>query len=229
MKSKYVLIIAVVAFLFSILALCASYPAVESLQFDYLGLLVGILTVLVTTLLGWQIYNSISINQKINQLAGDYKVVSEKHSQVEDFIERNTFYFDGMISMTDTSSSFNHVIQQKEINIEELCNIYMCYLEALASLLASGDTKYPAFCLIQLDRVLGFIIKCKEEGQSVPQRFQEACDNFYQTALHPNIGVLGAGDAQLFFGVQARRKSIGKENPLPSAVNPWGLRWKKRF
>jgi len=52
------------------ICLCVIFPRYtsnENLGFDYLGILVGVLSLLVTLLIGWQIYNSISINKRLRQ------------------------------------------------------------------------------------------------------------------------------------------------------------------
>lgn len=43
-------------------------PSPPHVDFDYQGLLVGILSLLVTVLIGWQIYNAIEVNKKVNNI-----------------------------------------------------------------------------------------------------------------------------------------------------------------
>ena len=59
------LCISTVALAISIVALCNSHP--RTLGFDYLGLLVGILALLVTALIGWQIFIVINFDKLIDQ------------------------------------------------------------------------------------------------------------------------------------------------------------------
>ena len=58
MKSKIniTIITCLVSMIFSIIALCLSIPRSQELNFDYLGLLVGIQSLIVTILIGWNIY-----------------------------------------------------------------------------------------------------------------------------------------------------------------------------
>ena len=60
------LTISIIATIISIIAICVSNPNKPELGFDYQGIIVGILALLVTILLGWQIYSSIFIEKKIN-------------------------------------------------------------------------------------------------------------------------------------------------------------------
>lgn len=67
--------IGLISITISIFALCISAYRPSDLNFDYIGVIVGVLSFLVTIVLGWQIYNYISlrfemekiINEKINE------------------------------------------------------------------------------------------------------------------------------------------------------------------
>ena len=71
-----------ITFIFSLAILCRLYPRITTpvyLGFDYLGLIIGILSLLVTALLGWQIFNIISfentVDKKLNTYNKAYKVL----------------------------------------------------------------------------------------------------------------------------------------------------------
>lgn len=64
-------IISIIAILFSIISLCPSIPRAindDNLQFDYLGLIIGILSLLITALIGWNIFQLIDFKEKTNQI-----------------------------------------------------------------------------------------------------------------------------------------------------------------
>lgn len=61
MKKEFPIIISTLALIISIIALCNAYP--RQLNFDYLGFLIGIIGLLTTILIGWQIYTVIDINR----------------------------------------------------------------------------------------------------------------------------------------------------------------------
>ena len=57
----------------SVTAICRTHPRVE-LGFDYMGLIVGILALLVTMLIGWQIWNLIDFDRRVkNKINEDRK------------------------------------------------------------------------------------------------------------------------------------------------------------
>ena len=64
--------LSVIAIIVSIIAICIACPHVPELGFDYQGVVVGILALLVTALLGWNIYTLIdmkSIRDDINKIS----------------------------------------------------------------------------------------------------------------------------------------------------------------
>lgn len=56
------------ALFFSIISLCVSAHRTSNLSFDYLGFLVGILSVLTTVLIGWDIYKHFSMEKVASDL-----------------------------------------------------------------------------------------------------------------------------------------------------------------
>lgn len=64
-EGKISLIISLIAIVFSIIAICHIYP--RELGLDYLGWIVGILALLTTILLGWNIYTIIDIKESHNR------------------------------------------------------------------------------------------------------------------------------------------------------------------
>ena len=63
--------------IFILAILCKWYPrsiTPQNLGFDYIGLIVGILSFLVTALLGWQIFNAIAFDKRINSEFNKYAI-----------------------------------------------------------------------------------------------------------------------------------------------------------
>lgn len=66
-KENWAIIISGVAIVISIIAICVACPHKVELGFDYQGVIVAILSLLVTVLLGWQIYNAIYIKESLKK------------------------------------------------------------------------------------------------------------------------------------------------------------------
>lgn len=68
MKKEYSIWISIVSLLLSVIAVCVAVWRSPELSFDYQGVLVGVLSLLVTILVGFQIYNSIDVNRKMAEI-----------------------------------------------------------------------------------------------------------------------------------------------------------------
>ena len=66
-KESWALLLSSVAVLISLVAICVACPHKAELGFDYQGVIVGILSLLVTVLIGWQIYNALEIKKEIKK------------------------------------------------------------------------------------------------------------------------------------------------------------------
>lgn len=66
-RINWTLLISLLALLVSIITLCLVKPHCSELSFDYQGVIVGILSLLVTALIGWNIYTTIDLKGKIDE------------------------------------------------------------------------------------------------------------------------------------------------------------------
>lgn len=64
-------IVSVLALVFSIIAICRSFYRTIDLGFDYMGVIVGVLAVLVTCLVAWNIHSAIDANHKIMEMRNE--------------------------------------------------------------------------------------------------------------------------------------------------------------
>ena len=60
--------LSVIAIIVSVIAICIACPHVPELGFDYQGIIVGILALLVTMLIGWNIFSIIDIRKIRDEL-----------------------------------------------------------------------------------------------------------------------------------------------------------------
>ena len=78
-KSKWSIItwiiISVLALVFSIIAICRSFYRTVDLGFDYMGVIVGVLALLVTCLVAWNIHSAIDANHKISEIRDEVNIL----------------------------------------------------------------------------------------------------------------------------------------------------------
>lgn len=75
-KESWALGLSIVAITLSITATCIAAYRTPELEFDYQGVIVGVLSLLVTALIGWNIYNIIDFNKKAEELSTKTNVIS---------------------------------------------------------------------------------------------------------------------------------------------------------
>jgi len=93
-----------ISLLFSIAVLCKWCPRMvepENLGFDYIGVIIGILSLLVTVLLGWQIFNAISFDNRMNNLKKKYKT---KLDESFSYMDASTEFIQGIIVLSNIST-----------------------------------------------------------------------------------------------------------------------------
>jgi hypothetical protein len=76
----WVAILSVFAVIISVIALCNNVPRTE-FDFDYLGAIIGVVSILTTVLIGWNIYQLIDFNkhtEKVKRLSDDVKRTNKK-------------------------------------------------------------------------------------------------------------------------------------------------------
>ena len=81
-KAECIIIWSVVAvsLIMSVAALCRSLPCVMGV--DYMGVIVGILALLVTVLIGWNIYSVVDFNKKKEELIAQEQIVKSLVLQI---------------------------------------------------------------------------------------------------------------------------------------------------
>ncbi|WP_455674790.1 hypothetical protein [Phocaeicola sp.] len=108
---KLSLYISILAFIISTITLVRTFPSKLPLGFDYLGILVGILALLTTVLLAWQLINYLSFEDRLNK----------KIEEAQDVIyKKNKEYMQGIVNYSEAFA-----LMQKINSIEnEHANIY---------------------------------------------------------------------------------------------------------
>lgn len=75
-KNIWIYIVNAISIVLSIIAICIAAYRTPCLGFDYIGVIVGILALLTTILIGWQIYNFIylrsEIEKQMKEVANEY-------------------------------------------------------------------------------------------------------------------------------------------------------------
>lgn len=78
MKKEFSIWLSLVSLVLSVVATCVAVWRSPDLGFDYQGVLVGVVSLLVTVLIGWQIYSSVEIVKRIDNIEPYVTCIAKK-------------------------------------------------------------------------------------------------------------------------------------------------------
>ncbi len=92
MRNKTSLIISIISIIISVVAVCFSYLRMETVDYNWMEVAIGILSLLTTILIGWQIYNVITFESRLKEEKKNIEINLKKYfdEKIEDSISYNT-------------------------------------------------------------------------------------------------------------------------------------------
>ncbi len=83
-KLRLSCIMVVLSLVFSIISLCRTFPRdCESSGFDYIGVIVAVFSILVTILVGWNIYTALEIGKDMKMIKNEYTKIKEEQTKIK--------------------------------------------------------------------------------------------------------------------------------------------------
>ena len=114
----------------SVTAICRTHPRTE-LGLDYIGVIVGVLALLVTMLIGWQIYNALSLEQKVSNIKKEFDGLKDKSEALARQQENIKVY-------NEASMEFIQGMTMLSRNTTELAQAYRIFCLSLLHYIESG-------------------------------------------------------------------------------------------
>lgn len=99
---KYV--IPILSLIISVIALAVALPRPNNLGFDYLGVIVAIISLATAFAVGFQIWNALSLEKRLQKL--ESKIEAENIAKIDTLEEKLTTDFNNKIKELDTWSSY---------------------------------------------------------------------------------------------------------------------------
>lgn len=154
-RNKSYLYISIITFIISIIALCVSCYRTPDLGFDYMGVLVGILALLVAILLGWNIYAAVQLNE----------IMDKKIEEAQKRAERK-------INIALATAQIR--ILNGYIANQDWCMVMRGYSTCIWDILQLQEKKMAGDIILLIDSVL-----CKMEIRNKKEEvaFKELIDN----------------------------------------------------
>lgn len=132
--SKYgntiTLILSAISIMVSVAALCRTYPHTSDLGMDYQGVIVGMLALLVTILIGWQIYTEINVKEELKDIKDLRREINKQERDIYIRSTNNLFEFQ--------SAMFMMYDNKKEKSNSDIFQLYLHGISSIYHLCSLG-------------------------------------------------------------------------------------------
>lgn len=132
--SKYgntiTLILSAISIMVSVAALCRTYPHTSDLGMDYQGVIVGMLALLVTILIGWQIYTAINVKEELKDIKDLRREINKQERDIYIRPTNNLFEFQ--------SAMFMMYDNKKEKSNSDIFQLYLHGISSIYHLCSLG-------------------------------------------------------------------------------------------
>lgn len=132
--SKYgntiTLILSAISIMVSVAALCRTYPHTSDLGMDYQGVIVGMLALLVTILIGWQIYTAINVKEELKDIKDLRREINKQGRDIYIRSTNNLFEFQ--------SAMFMMYDNKKEKSNSDIFQLYLHGISSIYHLCSLG-------------------------------------------------------------------------------------------
>lgn len=214
------IIFSLVSIIMSICSLARNNERV--LGFDYLGVIVGILTLLVTALIGWQIYSALNVENRISkaeiELQNMLVEIQETKSSIEKISISSERYSTAVNYMACALTNYYQIRLDKDkregARAREFCVSYIMAVRSITYFLESEKKNtlivpWIQSCINILENCLSEL--SKEQYQSisgyVPKIIEIRCDDAY-TAIIKHINIFDEVFIEKVTKFRARRKEL---------------------
>ena len=119
-----------ISIMVSVAALCRTYPHTSDLGMDYQGVIVGMLALLVTILIGWQIYTAINVKEELKDIKDLRREINKQERDIYIRSTNNLFEFQ--------SAMFMMYDNKKEKSDSDIFQLYLHGISSIYHLCSLG-------------------------------------------------------------------------------------------
>lgn len=129
-RNTITLILSAISIMVSVAALCRTYPHTSDLGMDYQGVIVGMLALLVTILIGWQIYTAINVKEELKDIKDLRREINKQERDIYIRSTNNLFEFQ--------SAMFMMYDNKKEKGNSDIFQLYLHGISSIYHLCSLG-------------------------------------------------------------------------------------------
>lgn len=128
-RNTITLILSAISIMVSVAALCRTYPHTSDLGMDYQGVIVGMLALLVTILIGWQIYTAINVKEELKDIKDLRREINKQERDIYIRSTNNLFEFQSAMFMMYDNKKEKSNSDIFQLYLHEISSIYhLCSL-----------------------------------------------------------------------------------------------------
>lgn len=117
--SFYIFMANIACLIFNIYYICNFFPRVaDNLEFDYMGVIVGILSFLITLLIGWNIFSVIDFNKKVEAVMENNNKLKEEREVANKMFLKMKDDLDNLQADMTFRSILNHAYNYRDVEKE---------------------------------------------------------------------------------------------------------------
>lgn len=166
--SKWLWLFSLIISLANIVVVCLSLPADYETDFDYLGLIVGSFSILVTVLIGWNIYAIVDMKHYTKSLDSRFDLFGKEFRQKIDSLdsdaEQRHFYTEGK-SAFNMMNVFIHIKNSSFVGANEQISILDYYI--LYYGIMSADNSQFSDRYNNVDKILPVLIQHIKDNSDI--------------------------------------------------------------
>lgn len=162
--SRLALIVSIISLMFSIAAILIWKCEYKPMTWNLVDISVAVLSILVTVLIGWQIYNSVDINEKVKNLIRRFKIAKERSECQYNKISKAANNYN------HTAKSFAQTLHTKSMFESGAFNVASAidgFMTGLNEGLKGEDDDAMEFAIWNLDKVLESLYRFPEHDRYI--------------------------------------------------------------
>lgn len=164
--------------------LCFYAPRVikgNSLGFDYMGVIVAILALLVTFLVAWQIWQTIAAREEIREMKNAAEMVEDRFNSLNRQLAEQR---ESIPHMIEATRLYSHAHTLRTVGVNDGINLreaYVLYLEAIVEFLQFNPKDFVDRCLAGMKRCQSPNVGAFNYNPEHNKTFVERCNRNYET------------------------------------------------
>lgn len=185
----------IISLILSLIAISVSCPR-QDLSFDYIGVIVGIQSLLVSALIGWNIFSALDVNKRVNKMERKFTDIDKMLDEVDDLRYKTEEYSMGSIDFVQG------IVMMKDKDDNRYDVMYKLFISSMMHYLRCDNqiSEHLDRCMDNMEQCLEFIkqITCDKEK----------IDGASNEILQSSSSEFSIEQRRRFYSLEERRRNL---------------------